>query len=153
MVEKNMFLVVILYLHLQGRGCVQQVPPKHKHLSNNVYGLMSRETVIFYKISSGGCFVSSKTNYDRQFSVGIYYLPATDMRFYLFTNRVSSSSSSVGATARCGLWPVEQYLSICPYLSPTLFIFSLPALADLFTLLLSILSWIFLFVSSLPVLQ
>jgi hypothetical protein len=26
------------------------------------------------------------------------------------------SSSSVGATARCGLWPVEQYLSICPYL-------------------------------------
>jgi len=31
-----------------------------------------------------------------------------------------SSSSSVGATARCGLWPVEQYLSICPYLSPTL---------------------------------
>jgi hypothetical protein len=24
----------------------------------------------------------------------------------------SSSSSSVGATARCGLWPVEQYLSI-----------------------------------------
>ena len=39
-----------------------------------------------------------------------------------------SSSSSVGATARCGLWPVEQYLSICPYLSPTLSIFSLPTL-------------------------
>jgi len=29
-------------------------------------------------------------------------------------------SSSVGATACCGLWPVEQYLSICPCLSPTL---------------------------------
>jgi hypothetical protein len=28
---------------------------------------------------------------------------------------VVSSSSSVGATARCGLWPVEQYFSICPY--------------------------------------
>jgi hypothetical protein len=61
------------------------------------------------------------------------------------------SSSSVGATARCGLWPVEQYLSICPYLSPTLSIFSLPALEDLFQLLLSILFWVFLFVSSLSV--
>jgi hypothetical protein len=63
------------------------------------------------------------------------------------------SSSSVGATARCGFWPVEQYLSICPYLSLTLSIFSLPALEDLFILLLSILSWVFLFVSSLPVLE
>jgi len=49
----------------------------------------------------------------------------------------SSSSSSVGATARCGLWPVEQYLSIFPYPSPILSIFSLPALEDLFLLLLS----------------
>jgi hypothetical protein len=65
----------------------------------------------------------------------------------------SSSSSSVGATARCGLWPVQKYLSICPYLSPTLSIFSLPTLEDFFPLLLSILSWVFLFVSSLPVLE
>jgi len=43
-------------------------------------------------------------------------------------------SSSVGATARCGLWPVEQYLSIFSYPSPTLSIFSLPALEDLFPL-------------------
>jgi hypothetical protein len=43
----------------------------------------------------------------------------------------SSSYSSVDATARCGFWPVEQYLSIFPYLSPTLSIFSLPALEDL----------------------
>jgi hypothetical protein len=64
----------------------------------------------------------------------------------------SSSSSSVGATARCGLWPVEQYLSISPYLSPTVSIFSLPALEDLI-LLLSIFSWAFPFVSSLPVLE
>jgi len=71
----------------------------------------------------------------------------------IFFSSSSSSSPSVGATARCGLWPVEQYLSICPYLSPTLSIFSLPALEDLFLLLLSILSWVFLFVSSLPVLQ
>ena len=65
------------------------------------------------------------------------------------------SSSSVGATARCGLWPVEQYLSILPYLSPTLSIISLPALEDLFllVLLLYVLSWVFLFVSSLPVLE
>jgi hypothetical protein len=48
----------------------------------------------------------------------------------------SSSSSSIGATARCGLWPVEQYLSIFPYLSPTISIFSLQALEDLFLLLL-----------------
>ena len=65
----------------------------------------------------------------------------------------SSSSSSVGATARCGLWPVEQYLPIFPYLSPTPSIFSLPALEDVFPLLLSILSWVFLFVLSFPVLQ
>ena len=64
-----------------------------------------------------------------------------------------ASSSSVGATARCRLWTVEQYLSICPYLSPTLSNFSLPTLEDLFPLLLSILSWVFLFVSSLPVLE
>jgi hypothetical protein len=38
------------------------------------------------------------------------------------------------------------------FLSPTLSIFSLPALEDLILLLLSILSWVFLFVSSLPVL-
>ena len=29
-------------------------------------------------------------------------------------SRKANSSSSVGATARCGLWPVEQYLSIFP---------------------------------------
>jgi len=63
------------------------------------------------------------------------------------------SFSSIGATARCGLWPVEQYLSICFYLSPTLSILSLPALEDLFLPLLPILSWVFLFVSSLPVLE
>jgi hypothetical protein len=40
-----------------------------------------------------------------------------------------------------------------PYLSPTLSIFSLPALEDLFLLLLSIVSWVFLFVSSLSVLE
>jgi len=33
---------------------------------------------------------------------------------------IDTFSSSVGATAHCGLWPVEQYLSIFPYLSPTL---------------------------------
>jgi len=65
----------------------------------------------------------------------------------------SSYSSSFGATARCGLWPVEQYLSICSYLSPTLYIFSLPSLEDLFLLLFSNLSWVFPFVSSLPVFE
>ena len=69
------------------------------------------------------------------------------------TSRRTYSSSSVGTTAHCGFWPVEQYLSIFPYLSPTLSIFSLPALEDLFPFLLSILSWVFLFVSSLPVLE
>jgi hypothetical protein len=40
-----------------------------------------------------------------------------------------------------------------PYLSLTLSIFSLPALQDLYLLLLSILFWVFLFVSSLPVIE
>jgi hypothetical protein len=31
-----------------------------------------------------------------------------------------SFSSSIGTTAHCGLWPVEQYPSIFSYLSPTL---------------------------------
>ena len=43
--------------------------------------------------------------------------------------------------------------SIFTYLPPTLSIFSLPALEDLFLLLLSIFSWIFPFFSSLPVLE
>jgi hypothetical protein len=50
------------------------------------------------------------------------------------THLKDPASSSVGATARCVLWPVEQYFSIFPYPSPTLFIFSLPALEDLFLL-------------------
>jgi hypothetical protein len=39
-------------------------------------------------------------------------------------------SSSTGTTARCGLWPVEQYPSIFSYLSPTLSIFSVLPLID-----------------------
>jgi hypothetical protein len=40
---------------------------------------------------------------------------------HLVTRQVTeTSSSSTGTTARCGLWPVEQYPSIFPYLSPTL---------------------------------
>ena len=60
---------------------------------------------------------------------------------------------SIGTTAHCGLWPVEQCPSIFYYLPPTLSIFSLPALEDLFLLPLSILSWVFPFFSSLPVLE
>ena len=50
------------------------------------------------------------------------------------------SSSSIGTTAHCGLWSVEQCPSIFFYLPPTLSIFSLPALEDLFLLPLSIFS-------------
>ena len=46
----------------------------------------------------------------------------------------SNSSSSIGTTAHCGLWPVEQCPSIFSYQPPTLSIFSLPALEDLFLL-------------------
>ena len=68
-------------------------------------------------------------------------------------NESSSSSSSIGTTAHCGLWPVEQCPSIFSYLPPTLTIFSLPALEDLFLLPLSIFFWVFPFFSSLPVLE
>jgi len=60
---------------------------------------------------------------------------------------------SIGTTAHCGLWPVEQCPSIFSYLPPTLSIFSLLALKDLFLLPLSIFSWVFPFFSSLPVLE
>ena len=62
------------------------------------------------------------------------------------------SFSSIGTTAHCGLWPVEQYSSIFSYLPPTLSIFSLPALENLFLLPLSIFSCIFPFFSTLQVL-
>ena len=65
----------------------------------------------------------------------------------------SSSSSSIGTTAHCGLWPVEQCPSIFSYLPPTLSIFSLPTPEDLFLLPLSIFSWVFPFFSSLPFLE
>ena len=41
-------------------------------------------------------------------------------------------SSSIGTKAHCVFWPVEQCRSIFSYLPPTLSIFSLPALEDLF---------------------
>jgi len=64
-----------------------------------------------------------------------------------------SSSSSIGTTAHCGLWPVEQCPSIFSYLPPTLSSFSLPTLEDLFLLPLSIFCWVFPFFSSLLVLE
>ena len=73
-----------------------------------------------------------------------------------FRTRISvlttHSISSIGTTAHCGLWPVEQCPSIFSYLPPTL-IFSLPALEDLFRPPLSIFSWVFPIFSSLPFLE
>ena len=63
---------------------------------------------------------------------------------------LESSSSSIGTTAHCGLWPIEQCPSIFSYLPPTLSIFSLPALEDLFLLPLSIPSWVFPFLCWTP---
>jgi hypothetical protein len=60
---------------------------------------------------------------------------------------------SIGTTARCGLWVVEQYPSTFSYLSPTLSIFSLLALEDLFLFPLSIYSWVLPYVSSLQFLS
>jgi len=40
--------------------------------------------------------------------------------------------SSIGTTAHCGLWPVEQCPSIFSYLPPTLSIFSIAALEEVF---------------------
>ena len=75
----------------------------------------------------------------------------TEKKVYMCITHSSSSSSysSIGTTAHCGLWPVEQCPSIFSYLPPTLSIFSLPALEDLFLLPLSIFSWFFPFFSSL----
>ena len=78
---------------------------------------------------------------------------AVRWRIQLHSSSSSSSSSSIGTTAHCGLWPLEQYPSIFSYLPPTLSIFSLPALEDLFLLPLSIFSCVFPFFLSLPVLE
>jgi len=47
----------------------------------------------------------------------------------------------------------NNVLPIFPYLPPTLYIFSLPALEDLFLLPLSIFFWVFPFFSILPVVE
>ena len=70
-----------------------------------------------------------------------------------FGTKIQCKSSSIGTTAHCGLWPVTQCPSIFSYLPPTLSSFSLPVLEALFLLPLSILSWVFPFFSSLPVLE
>ena len=58
-----------------------------------------------------------------------------------YSSSYSSSSSyyyySICTTSRSGLWPVEQCPPIFSYLLPTLSIFSLPALEDLFLFSLS----------------
>ena len=77
--------------------------------------------------------------------------PAWKVHNHLLTN--SFLPSSIGTTDHCGLWPVEHCPSIFSYLPPTLSIFSLPALEDLFPLPLSMLSWVFHFFSSLPLLE
>ena len=65
----------------------------------------------------------------------------------------TTTTTSISTTAHCGLWLVEQCPSIFVCLPPTLSIFSLPALEDLFLLPLSIFSWVFPFFSSLHVLE
>ena len=67
--------------------------------------------------------------------------------------RVTNSSSSIGTTVHCGLWPVEQCPSIISYLPPTLSPSSHSQHLQIFLLPLSILSWVFPFASSLPVLE
>ena len=86
----------------------------------------------------GGTLLSSRTD-------------SISSRTFLYCSSIDSSSS-IGTTAHCGLRPVEQYPSMFSYPSPTLSIFSLPALEDLFLLPLPILSWAFPFFLSLPVL-
>ena len=62
-------------------------------------------------------------------------------------------SSSIGTTAHCGLWPVEQCPSIFFLSATNSLIFSLPELENIFLLPLSIFSWVFSFASSLPALE
>jgi hypothetical protein len=62
--------------------------------------------------------------------LSVYGDKSTYLSIFLFI----ISSSSIGATARYVILPVEKYLSIFPYLLPTLTIFSLPALEYLFLL-------------------
>ena len=78
-------------------------------------------------------------------------LPQIIINYCIIMTNKYSSSSPIGTTAHCGLWPIEQCPSIFSYLPPNLSIFSLPALEDLFLLPLYIFPWDFPFFSSLPV--
>ena len=79
------------------------------------------------------------------------FLHSVSANFFFFFTSSSSSSSSIDTTATVGFSLSNNVLF--SYLPPTLSIFSLPALEDLFLLNLSIPSWVFPFFSSLPVLE
>jgi len=70
---------------------------------------------------------------------------------YLFIYLLLLLSLTLQPTVGFGL--SNNVLPFFSYLPPTLSVFSLPALEDLFLLFLSIFSWVFTFFSSLPVLE
>jgi len=106
----------------------------------------SRVHPVFYPVGKGVIFPV------RAAAVPLVSLLLTTRRTRTYViQSCNSSSSSIGTTARCVLWPVEHRPSIFSYLPPTLSIFSFPALEDLYLLPLSILSWAFPSASSLPV--
>jgi hypothetical protein len=72
------------------------------------------------------CKVKKKSNASETTKAIFSFTPLSKNGITIFVlkkvdhNHSSSSSSSIGTTAHCGLWPVEQDPSIFSYLSPTL---------------------------------
>jgi hypothetical protein len=86
--------------------------------------------------------------------VPVYYIPTYAQISSVNLNSSSSSySSPLALQSAVGFGLSNNIPPFFSYLSPTLSIFSLLALEDLFLLPLSIFSWVFPYVSSLPVLE
>jgi hypothetical protein len=68
-------------------------------------------------------YLNSFCSYDMTYLLtAIRLIPSGSSTVHIYTQTVhrTSTYSSVGTAARCGLWPVEQDPSIFPNLSPTL---------------------------------
>ena len=128
--------------------CYEHITSHTQTTTHEKYGAvqfsLNTKPNIVWKSMTGKCKISRRIR-----TTFIFFIIIIFFFFFFF---FFSSSPSIGTTAHCGLWPVEQCPFIFSYLPPTLFIFSLQALEDLFLLSLSIFSWVFPFFSSLTVL-
>jgi hypothetical protein len=135
----NCWYVGVISRHAQR---AQRIAKKSPHMLQltNIYWQARRLTLTIYRNLPVLCNKTSRRFYFQHFAE--IYHSWSEAVFFFFFFRYSPQWA-------LAYRPIRLHFP----LSPTLSIFSLPAPEDLFLLLLSILSWVFLFVLSLPVIQ